>query len=151
MKEKLLELFDYNFYCNLELIKAMEPKQEEFPQRAIELINHIQNSHTFWNLRILGEADIERWQLHPFDELMQLNEKNHSTSRKILNEREVSEIISFKNSKGGVSTSSIEDIYFHLVNHGTYHRGQLALLFRQSGVAEPVRTDYIFWKIKDQK
>lgn len=150
MKTKLLELFDYNSYCNVELIKAIQPHQHEFPLRVIELMNHLLNSHIFWNNRLTWEADIDRWQIHPYDQLLTINHENHKLTSFILENRSLDELIFFKNSKGGTSNASIEDIYFHLVNHGTYHRGQLALLFRQSGIVEPVRTDYIFWKIKDQ-
>ena len=34
------------------------------------------------------------------------------------------------------------DMFTQLVMHGSYHRGQIALLLRQSG-AEPAATDYI--------
>lgn len=150
MKSKLNELFEYNLYCNIALIKAIEPHVDEFPPRVIELMNHVLNSHIFWNNRLTGKPDNDRWLIHPFQDLMKINEENHAITQSILENRDLTEVISFKNSKGGISTSTIEDIYFHLANHGTYHRGQLALLFRQSGVVEPVRTDFIFWKIMDQ-
>lgn len=150
MKSKLIELFEYNLYCNRALIDAIEPQMNEFPPRVIELMNHLLNSHIFWNNRLTGKPDNDRWLIHPFSELRKINEANHALTKSILESRDLSEVISFQNSKGGVSTATIEDIYLHLANHGTYHRGQLALLFRQSGVAEPVRTDFIFWKIKDQ-
>lgn len=150
MKAKLKELFQYNFDCNEEIIKAIEPFQDALPQRIIEITNHLINSHIFWNNRILGKPDNNRWQIHSFNDLISLNQENHFETGNILQNQEMEEIISFRNSKGTISTATIQDIYFHLINHGTYHRGQLALLFRQSGILEPIRTDYIFWKIKDQ-
>jgi uncharacterized damage-inducible protein DinB len=38
----------------------------------------------------------------------------------------------------------------HLVNHGTYHRGQLASKLKRLGV-EPPATDLIFWAFAQQK
>jgi uncharacterized damage-inducible protein DinB len=38
--------------------------------------------------------------------------------------------------------NNVQQIMIHLVNHGTYHRGQVAMLLRQKGF-EPVNTDYI--------
>jgi uncharacterized damage-inducible protein DinB len=38
--------------------------------------------------------------------------------------------------------NSIGDIMAHLVNHGTYHRGQVAVLLREKGY-DPVNTDFI--------
>lgn len=149
MKEKLIDLFEYNDYFNKELIKATQENEKQLSERAIQVMSHILNSHIFWNNRLIGQPDVDRWIVHPTDELLSINEKNHQLTFEILENRDLKEIIPFKNSKGGISTATIEDIYFHLANHGTYHRGQLATLFRQSGV-EPVRTDYIFYKIMNQ-
>jgi uncharacterized damage-inducible protein DinB len=149
-KERLLDFFDYNSYCNVELIKVIAPKVDEFPKRVEEVMSHILNSHIFWNNRCTGKPDNDRWIVHSPGDLLKINEENHVLTRSVLTERELSEKISFTNSKGGISTVTLGDIYYHLSNHGTYHRGQLALLFRQSGVAEPVRTDYIFYKIMNQ-
>jgi len=149
-KERLLDFFEYNDWCNTELIKVIVPKVGEFPKRVEELMSHLLNSHIFWNNRCTGKADNDRWIIHPPEDLLEINEQNHRITYEILSTRELSEKISFKNSKGGISTVSLGDIFYHLSNHGTYHRGQLALLFRQSGIAEPLRTDYIFYKIMDK-
>lgn len=42
-------------------------------------------------------------------------------------------------------TNTIGDILFHIVNHSTYHRGQIASDFRESDI-EPLNTDYIMFK-----
>lgn len=49
---------------------------------------------------------------------------------------------SYTNSAGQHFTSSVGDILMHAAMHGSYHRGQVALLMRRSG-AEPAPTDYI--------
>lgn len=146
MKEKLTELFEYNSFYNVKLIKEIEPHLAQLPARAVDIMNHILNSHTLWNNRLTGKPDIDRWVNHPIENLLKVNEGNHKITAEVLKTRDLSEIIHFRNSKGGTSQSSIEDIYFHLVNHGTYHRGQLAILFRQSGI-QPIQTDFIFWKV----
>lgn len=149
-KERLLDFFEYNSYCNVELIKVLAPNMSAFPKRVEELMSHILNSHIFWNNRCTGKPDNDRWLIHAPEDLLKINEENHNITRSVLLGRELHEQISFTNSKGGKSIVNLGDIYYHLSNHGTYHRGQLALLFRQSGVAEPVRTDYIFYKIMNQ-
>lgn len=149
-KERLIDFFNYNFWCNEELIKVIAPRTNDFPPRVQEVMSHILNSHIFWNNRCTGKPDNDRWIIHPPEDLMDINEENHEITNSILTKRDLAEEISFKNSKDGISTVTLGDIYFHLSNHGTYHRGQLALLFRQSGVAEPLRTDYIFYKIMNK-
>ena len=45
----------------------------------------------------------------------------------------------------GVETTRIKwQIFRHIVNHGTYHRGQIANMLRQLGV-KPPSTDLIYW------
>lgn len=43
---------------------------------------------------------------------------------------------------------SLADILLHVFNHATYHRGQLITMGRQAGLAEPPRTDYIFFVLQ---
>ena len=46
--------------------------------------------------------------------------------------------------KRGVFVQTVEQTLFHVVNHGTYHRGQIACLLKLHGV-EPVDTDMVIW------
>jgi uncharacterized damage-inducible protein DinB len=55
--------------------------------------------------------------------------------------RETTEI-RYTNLKGEVYEYTLEQMVHHLTNHSTYHRGQLATLLRQLGVAPPT-TDYL--------
>jgi uncharacterized damage-inducible protein DinB len=50
--------------------------------------------------------------------------------------------ISYKNTRGDAFKSSIWQIVLQVVNHGTYHRGQITNLLRMSG-AKPVNLDLI--------
>ena len=51
------------------------------------------------------------------------------------------------NSKGETFSNKIKDILFHIINHSTYHRAQIATDLKQNGI-EPINTDYIFYKRK---
>jgi uncharacterized damage-inducible protein DinB len=44
----------------------------------------------------------------------------------------------------GVYVATVEQTLLHVVNHGTYHRGQVAALLKLHGV-EPVDTDFLIW------
>lgn len=41
--------------------------------------------------------------------------------------------ITYKNMKGLEFTQPVEDILFHVVNHGSFHRGQLITMLRELG------------------
>ena len=51
----------------------------------------------------------------------------------------------YKNMKGEAYENTPEEILFHLVNHGTYHRGQIITLLRGAGATQMVSTDLIAW------
>jgi uncharacterized damage-inducible protein DinB len=41
--------------------------------------------------------------------------------------------------------TSAEDIILHVINHATYHRGQLVTMTRSLGATDPPRTDFIYY------
>jgi uncharacterized damage-inducible protein DinB len=58
--------------------------------------------------------------------------------------------ITYINMKGDQFTDAIENVLYHMVNHGTYHRGQITTLLRQAGVINLVGTDLIHY-LRTQK
>jgi uncharacterized damage-inducible protein DinB len=40
---------------------------------------------------------------------------------------------------------TVVDMIHHCMNHSTYHRGQLITMGRQAGLADPPRTDFIYY------
>jgi uncharacterized damage-inducible protein DinB len=53
-------------------------------------------------------------------------------------------VVSFTNTRGEPCVDLLGDIVRHLVNHGTHHRAQIAMLLRESGV-EPQIMDFIIY------
>jgi uncharacterized damage-inducible protein DinB len=47
--------------------------------------------------------------------------------------------------KGAIVTSALYQVFAHVCNHGTYHRGQLVTMLRQVGVTEIPSTDLIYF------
>ena len=52
--------------------------------------------------------------------------------------------VEYRTSAGQAFRNSVADILSHVALHGSYHRGQIALLTRQGGGA-PVATDYVVY------
>ncbi len=50
--------------------------------------------------------------------------------------------VEYRNSKGEPWSSRVEDILMHVLFHSAYHRGQIALQMRASGLT-PAYTDFI--------
>lgn len=52
----------------------------------------------------------------------------------------------FRNNAGGESTMPYWQIVMHVINHGSYHRGQFATMLRQAGIVPPATDLLIYYR-----
>ena len=147
MIEEFKELFEYTHYFNKKVIELISENKQKSCEKAIKLLNHTINANQIWNARIINESQFEVWQINNWDDLLKLNDDNYSNTLKILNNFDIYAEIDYKNSKGETFSNIIKDILFHIINHSTYHRAQIATELKQNGV-KPIISDYIFYKRK---
>jgi uncharacterized damage-inducible protein DinB len=146
MKIFFKELFGYSHHFNQQLVTIFKEQRTSTPEKSVKLFNHILNAHQIWNSRIMqDQKPFGVWDIHPPEELKEIDHTNYTNSIRILEQPDLNNIIKYTTSKGNSYTNSVQDILFHIINHSTYHRGQIAMEFRQNGV-EPLATDYIFYK-----
>src|SRR5690606_31274096 len=143
MKEKIKDLLDYNYQMNHKLIQLFIENESKTDARTTSLLSHILNAQQVWNSRILGQIPFGVWQLNPTNQLEEINQSVYHKSLEIIRNTALDNVIHYKNSQGNSFTNSVCDILLHIVNHATYHRGQIATAFRVQGI-EPLATDYIF-------
>ena len=142
------DAFEYNYHFNQELIQLFENNGTVIPEKSILLLNHLINAQEIWNERILNEKNaVDVWEIRPFESLKKHNKNNYNKSLQILNNTELSQQIIYKNSKGIEFSNTVQDVIFHIINHATYHRAQIASDLKANGI-EPINTDYIFYKRK---
>lgn len=142
------DTFEYNYHFNQELIQLFENNKQNIPEKSIKLLNHLINAQEIWNARILNhDISVDVWEIRPLESLKKVNETNYNQSINILNSIKLSQKIEYKNSKGIVFSNTVQDIIFHIINHSTYHRAQIAGDLKANGI-EPINTDYIFYKRK---
>lgn len=146
MKSFFKDLFEYNHQVNQDLIGVFAQAQDNLPEKIIHRFHHILNAHHIWNQRILLKTPLYGvWEMHPFDDLKIIDRDNYWTSIQIIEACDLGSLIDYKNSQGKPFTNRIQEMCFHIINHSTYHRGQIALELRTVGI-EPLATDYIFYK-----
>jgi uncharacterized damage-inducible protein DinB len=92
------------------------------------------------------EGRVDFWTEIMIDDLQIANENFNNDSIALLSSVDLQGTFLYKNSKGTEFNSKYIDVLFHLINHGTQHRGQINVLLRESGI-EPVVNDYIFYKL----
>ena len=145
MKEKLIDLFQYTHHFNKEMIGVIRDNFQKVDDNTIILINHTLNSHQIWNSRILGEKTFVAWQMNDFEILENLNEENFRNSLKIIENFDLDVRFEYQNSEGLKFNNSVFEMLFHVINHATYHRGQINSQLKQKGI-EPIIADYICYK-----
>jgi len=146
MKVFFNEMFDYNFYCNKKIIDqciAMETVSED----TVKLFSHILNAHHIWNNRILKTSPkYSVWQLHDVKDWGDIHYENQRSSFEITsNADDFEDRIDYENSEGRLFTNTLQDMLFHIINHATQHRGQIATDFRKKGL-DPLILDYVYYK-----
>ncbi|ASZ09658.1 hypothetical protein KTO58_27710 [Chitinophaga pendula] len=140
-------LFDYNYHYNQQLTTLFATHGDTLPEKCVLLFSHILNSHQIWNARIESrEPGVGVWDLHPREQLREIDQQNYEDSLRILRERRLEAIIHYRTFKGDPFSNSVQDLLFQVINHSTYHRGQIATALRVADIP-PINTDYIFYKM----
>ncbi|MFD2200286.1 DinB family protein [Shivajiella indica] len=146
MKAFFNDLLEYTYRSNLETILILERNESKISAKTLNIVSHLLNAHHIWNHRILGKKPrFGVWDLQQIENLGEFNKECFERSKRILKNLAFSKQITYTTSKGDTFSSTIQEILFHIVNHSTYHRGQIMAQLRESGL-EPISTDFIFYK-----
>ena len=146
MKDFFRELFEYTFHFNEKVIDVVLNNREIVSDKNILLLCHTINTQEVWNSRILGNPSLTGpWDLQPLDKLFSLNQVNFKDSMHIIDSFEFETVINYTNSRGEHYHNTVKDILFHINNHSTYHRGQIATECKLQGIT-PLVSDFIFYK-----
>lgn len=146
MNDFFKDLFQYNQDCNQRLAELIALHEGTVSDRSLQLFSHVLNAHHIWNSRIRKEQSAyNRLQGHAPKDLRHIDLANHVTSFSIIDSGLLAEDLNYINTKGEQAFNRVQDILFHVINHSTYHRGQIASDLKQSGI-EPLVTDFIFYK-----
>jgi uncharacterized damage-inducible protein DinB len=149
MKEFVLRNFQYNAWANDAACASIETLALGAPQRerALKLLGHLLSAGALWRSRILGEDVRGRdvWPVLTLEECRTYAATEASAWSKYLagiSDADIESSIEYSNIKGDSFKNQLADILLHAANHGTYHRGQVALLVREAD-GKPAVTDFI--------
>src|SRR5471032_3327729 len=150
-------LLDYNYWARDRALASAEPLSLEQVSRpmgssftsVLDTLVHIYSAEWIWYRRWQGEspsAGLDTSQLVSIAALhgawLPLEQQIRSFVSG-LGPAGLSRIIDYKTMSGQPSSSPYWQMIVHVVNHGTYHRGQVATLLRQLGAAPAQSTDMI--------
>jgi uncharacterized damage-inducible protein DinB len=144
MKDFLIRFLSYNDDANCRVIEAIQAAGSH-SERVGQIFSHVLNAHRVWNTRIGGVSPSGGvWEVHPVEQWSRLNADNFGRSVEILESTPTAQVIDYKDIAGNPHRSTVDEIVTHIVNHSTYHRGQLAILLGQED-KKPPATDFIVY------
>ena len=141
----LQNLINYTSLADRKIIDVFLQVSKPMPE-AEKLFSHVLNAQHIWAKRIFREEpEYDTFQIHSIGEYENIHLRNSEFLLQILHTKDPEELVIYTNSKGDNFVNAISDILFHIVNHSTYHRAQVAAQFRMNGITPP-STDYIMLK-----
>ena len=145
LADYLRRQFAYNAWANQEVMAAIRAGGYD-TSRSLQLLSHVLAAEQLWldrlkqvqqTIPVWPEPDLA-WCVGKVAEL----KRRWSEYLELATSADLSQTISYKNSKGESWTSTILDVLTHVILHSAYHRGQIASHMRERGVT-PAYTDFI--------
>jgi uncharacterized damage-inducible protein DinB len=141
------ELFSYNRWANQQVLAAVQPLsaadfvrdlKSSFPSIRDTLV-HVLGAEWLWLRRWNGVSPREHppeWKSLGYAELL-VCWREHETEQAAfvdqLTESMLAQPLSYRNTRGESFQAPLEQLVRHVVNHSSYHRGQVTTMLRQLG------------------
>lgn len=156
-RDELTTLFDFHYWARdrmLEAVERLSPEQFVKPlggsfASVRQTLVHMYSAEWIWHSRWYGVSPTEPLDEARFDNLASVVKawrELEERMRQMLAEMPLADLdasLEYRLLSGTTGRSVFWQMAQHVVNHGTYHRGQVTTLLRQLGVAPPASTDLI--------
>jgi uncharacterized damage-inducible protein DinB len=153
----LLTLLDYHYWARDRMLDALEPlTPDQFNQdlgssfKSIrETVAHLYSAEWAWYERWRGRMPTAPLPLDLFPDVAAVRQQwiaQEGNMREFLvglDDDRIAREIEYKLLSGAVGSASIAQMLQHVVNHASYHRGQVTTMLRQVGATSVPSTDLI--------
>jgi uncharacterized damage-inducible protein DinB len=153
-RQDIITLYNYNAWANGRILRAIEPLAPEAFLRDLknsfpsvrDTLAHILGAEWIWLRRWHGESPSQILPATDFPSLASLKDRYSSVEKERrvflegLSEERMAQPFRYRDTAGKEHSLVFVQSLQHVVNHGTYHRGQITTMLRQLG-ASPVSTD----------
>jgi uncharacterized damage-inducible protein DinB len=157
-KEDIQLLYNYNKWANATVLKSVAPLNTEELTRKLggsfpsirETLVHIMAAEWIWLRRWKGVSPKALFDSAEFPDLDAIKgkwseiEAEQMDFVKEVTDDSLKEIVAYVNTKNQPWKYPLGRLMQHLVNHSSYHRGQVANFLRQLG-AQPAATDFLIY------
>ncbi|MFC7393779.1 DinB family protein [Scopulibacillus cellulosilyticus] len=163
MKHQALQQYDYHLWANKRVFEHIKELPSDIYHKEIqsvfpsisEVLVHIYTVDTLWLSVMSGEsfdqikALVERLQGETKGKTIEEMETMFSGISKQYKaffdgQKDLDKEITCEHPQFGRLETRLSELVQHVVNHGTYHRGNITAMLRQFGYSG-VPTDYIFY------
>ncbi len=155
--QDLQTMIDYHYWARDRLVGALEPLTPEQYNRDLgssfksirETATHIYAAEWAWHQRWMGDSPTALLPVDRFADLAALRRAwaDHELKMRAfvdgLGDAGVTRVIEFKLLNGQAGASPVWQMVQHVVNHASYHRGQITTMLRQLGAQPPKSMDMI--------
>ena len=146
MKEHYLQLFKYDDWASAKLIAVLVENQIH-NETILQRLAHIVFARQIWLRRILGGKtpnDFKNPTLNLCVATFENDKKQWMNYLERTKDEDFSKTLVYRNLKGDEFQDEIKNILTHVINHSTYHRGQITAILKPLYDAVP-STDFIFF------
>jgi uncharacterized damage-inducible protein DinB len=140
----LIRGFDYDVWANMRWHNCLLGKQ--FPSPDTEIFAHIFSATEIWVRRLNGESLTALPKVEPTEaEITRL----HREWVEVLQEATDDRIVDFRRTNGESLSLRLSEIARHVINHATYHRGELRGLCKARNDDDFPETDYALFAFQN--
>src|SRR6202048_3257987 len=161
--EEMTEFYQYNSWANLRQMQAAEKLTDDQFVKALgssfssvrDTMAHIYGAEGVWLARFQGQSPSTFPDPAEFPSVASLQKKWREQDARLLQfvrslrQEDLDRVVEYKTMKFGVYSNPMWQSLQHVVNHGTYHRGQVTTMLRQLD-AEPILTDLMHFYRQQQ-
>lgn len=162
MNHKALQLYEYHVWANDRIINHLKGLPQETYRTVIqsifsslaEALIHIyrvdntwlgaMSGYTYEQMMAQAKQIMEETEEISLEGIQTLYHQVAERYRTFFADKDMDELKEYPHPKYGTLKASYADIVQHLVNHGTYHRGNITAMLRQQG-HPGIPTDYAFY------
>lgn len=152
-RDYIRNLLEYNGWANAQLyskVKELPPAEVTKERKTILIsihvsLNHLLSVDVIWLAHMQGrEHGLTELRGVIYEDLDELWNARQSMDAEMLgyfealNDENLDEVVDYRLIGGNSGSLSRANCFFHLVTHGSYHRGWIADMFGQAGSAPPV-------------
>lgn len=145
MKEHFYKLFKFNHWANETVVEFLLEKNIQ-EDKILSIASHIYLAQENWYWRTVGrQTDLPVWDLKTLNEIAEQTSASDQKWLDLISSMDdpgFEGILKYANMAGQPHMNTVQDVLTHVINHATYHRGQIIYLIRDKGI-KPPSTDYI--------